>query len=294
MPTELDRVLSTHGNTHSVSYLRAAYKIARQYAIQHFGRGRQLGRLTSKAFPLPWDWQSIPWLEIAVWMIAERKSGLARGSWNLYKHAMIAMDPANTRLRSLLMAAQHTQEPRYPKITASQVQKHLNPEELAKIRAVIGSNRDTANEHRWGDVLILWLRAGVSTGLRPSEWPGCQLVESAAGPFLRVINGKRDSILKRFPKSCMPLSRDIPIGHLPQEELLAVKTFVQFIREATVDGQFTFIYQGCRFLMHQITRQIWPRRQRFPTIYSARYQFELNMKAQGKSSDEIAALVGRY
>lgn len=144
--------------------------------------------------------------------------------------------------------------------------------------------------------LVCYLKAAITTGLRPCEWPRARLHQSSREGFswmLIVDNAKATNGRAHGP------SRKLYWKGL---DLDAVNNINAWIKIAQEDG-----YQRrlgtIRRQLWEIARELWPRRAKWPTLYSARHAAVAAWKAHylrdGQSDAErleslaiIAALAG--
>lgn len=150
--------------------------------------------------------------------------------------------------------------------------------------------------------LYYWLHCGLMFGLRPSEWQTAafELVEPESigftpddtynvGIILTVENGKYTN----------------GRGHGKTRELYACLSEEQYSYlyahiENMEKYDYEFIYHKCRNLLYDINRRLFNRHQKYIGLYSARHQFNANIKAQAiarkestvESLENLAAMNG--
>jgi integrase len=172
-----------------------------------------------------------------------------------------------------------TSEPLGGRRTSANKQKSLGVDERERIHEALA---ESSSEYAaW---VMLLLEGGRIAGLRPIEWPGAWLEGSQESQVLRVSNAKNSNGRTHGP------SRTLILGGLSEQEREVIEHLLEAVSQA--DRDWSSIYSGSRKLLHRITRRIWPRRRRYPTLYSARHQFAADAKAAGLSRAEVAALMG--
>lgn len=138
----------------------------------------------------------------------------------------------------------------------------------------------------WSDDLLRWLGAGILTGLRPIEWGQSHLTEAHGEPAMIVQNAKATNNRAHGP------TRTLLMGGLSEEERALIAQHMQRASDFREAGEYTRFVQGCANTLARAARRIWPRRDRYPTLYSLRHQFSADAKASGLSMEELAALMG--
>lgn len=138
----------------------------------------------------------------------------------------------------------------------------------------------------WHADLRRWLAGGMLTGLRPLEWGQCQYTQRLGEDALVVQNAKNTNNRAHGP------SRTILLGGLTDEERQLIKRHVDRATEWKQADQYGRFYNGCAATLARVSRALWPKRDRHPTLYSARHQFSADAKASGLTSAELAALMG--
>lgn len=145
-----------------------------------------------------------------------------------------------------------------------------------------------AKAFRWSDLLRLlseletrgerlaavWLRAGYITGLRPSEWRTARL----EGGRLIVQNGKFSN------GRAHGVSRAVDV--CSEQELKNIAALILHLR---VD--FKSNYDHVRYAIRMAAKKLWPKRERWPSLYTTRHMFSAEIK-NVYSKVEVAALMG--
>ncbi|MDR5809101.1 site-specific integrase [Caballeronia sp. LZ019] len=130
----------------------------------------------------------------------------------------------------------------------------------------------------------LWLKAAVSTGLRPCEWREASL--SVDGEELIVKNAKATN------GRGTGLSRSVPVH---PDDLEVVRAHLESLN-ALLATRLTFaqVHECCAGALRRACRSLWPNdSKRRYALYSARHQFAANAKAV-KSQEEVAELLGHH
>lgn len=142
------------------------------------------------------------------------------------------------------------------------------------------------NSGPWHQDLRRWLAGGMLTGLRPLEWGQTQYTHRLGEDALVVQNAKHSNNRAHGP------SRTILLGGLTDEERALIKKHVERATEWKQADQYSRFYHGCAATLARVSRRLWPKRDKHPTLYSARHQFSADAKASGLTAAELAALMG--
>lgn len=133
---------------------------------------------------------------------------------------------------------------------------------------------------------LLWFSAGIITGLRPSEWQSAQLGENKEGErVLVVINAKSTN------GRAHGTTRTIRLHEISEQDFKIVEEHLRNVESHKFPQTFPDFYLGCRKLIYRISKQIWPRRLKRPTLYTTRHKFGADAKST-YDGYEIAALMG--
>lgn len=165
--------------------------------------------------------------------------------------------------------------------TSASKQKKLPLKDYRRLDLWLQDHRGT-----WNADVRQWLACGLLTGLRPVEWAQAGMVTHLGEPALRVRNAKASN------NRANGTHRHIMLGGLSDEERDLIRTFVARANAWNDAGQYQRFYQGCAATLARTCRLIWPKRDSYPTLYSARHQFSADAKASGFSKEELAALMG--
>ena len=152
----------------------------------------------------------------------------------------------------------------------------------------------------WGPRALMWLKATILTGLRPSEWEHARLERNwrageYEGPALLVRNAKATNGRAHGE------TRTLLLEQLDERDLTAVRLQALYVDPHHPDGLIDARGRPISFVRYYAavrrTMQLAAKRHRrggsgSVTLYSARHQFIANLKAAGYSLAEIAALAG--
>lgn len=138
-----------------------------------------------------------------------------------------------------------------------------------------------ASGNVWGPAAVMWLKAGMVTGLRPCEWQSATLCDD----ILIVQNAKATN--GRAPGKV----RKLDLSGATSAERQAVREFFDLATECVSKGVFDEMYSGVRKHLWKTSRSSLSRRSRYPSLYTARHVFCARAKATHGHA-WVAALMG--
>lgn len=164
--------------------------------------------------------------------------------------------------------------------TSAKKQKHLTVKDYNLLDEALKKSKN-----RWAAATRIWLKSGIITGLRPIEWR--QTVYDEAENKLLIKNAKNTNGRSHGD------FRSFYFEHVAANDK---KVILQHLKTAFQLGQTDVVwksyYEGCSNLLKYTCKNLWPNRERHPTLYSARHQFSANLKASGCKPEEVATLMG--
>ncbi|KPM98492.1 hypothetical protein [Vibrio alginolyticus] len=177
-----------------------------------------------------------------------------------------------------------SEQPRYVKRsnkTSSQKQKKISDEEFKLLSEAIRSTKS-----KYAKPLLHWLFCNIQVGLRPCEWKECDVVTYRGKASLRVKNAKSTNGRSHGEY------RYIDLSHLKKHHANTIQAFSAYCQKLEGQREFEATYQGCRRLLHRLTRKLWSNRRKHISLYSSRHQFSADLKYNGSRLEEIAYLMG--
>ena len=149
----------------------------------------------------------------------------------------------------------------------------------------------------WNKPTFVFFKAGLSVGLRPSEWQGSELLtevnddcQEMTPPILKVKNGKHTNGRSYGEYRYLGVSTLKPIEMAMLKEALAKsKNPKNSVGEPISWDEY---YTGMKGRLYNITKRLFPKNKKRPTLYSCRHQMIANMKLSGYSLVEIACISG--
>jgi hypothetical protein len=232
---------------------------------------------------------------ILVDYVIGRKRSYAANSWRLVRRSVVwqlqdllvrvdqalakEIMSAIARLRAEMPDPDHTRKA----VTSRTKAKSLPENDLARIEhAALATAAKCATD------LVRYLKAGVITGLRPCEWANAELRESTREGFtwmLVVANAKATNGRAHGP------FRTLYWVDLPADVLHDINAWIEIASGSDYERRLATMGR----LLWKITRELWPRRKSWPTLYSTRHAAVATWKAyyvrpRQNASDRLEAL----
>ena len=226
---------------------------------------------------------------IAAWAILLRPN-VRPATWRQYRAALLCyfkfeQDPEIGQAIELLQTSSCSvclRGKNAPSRTSSSKKRQISQQELAEIVEYLD-----VHITRWSFPTAIWLQVSILTGLRPSEWLHSQLEIIANGePVLVVTNAKNTNGRSNGEV------RHLLLSNLPAESMALIRTQMEIVAVVVERNLWDRWCRECRKTLYSATRALWPKRTRYPTLYTGRHQFVANAKRSGLTKIEIAALLG--
>lgn len=274
------RTLSHHAATEATdlredsSYWQAERSILKQY-YRVYG-------LPNQGWPVGQN----GWVRLLDWMVNDLRFRIRPSTWRVYRNAIRRRMPAIQELQYLLDSPPIEAKHQLLK-AGTKRQKGVDGRELSKIRHWL-------NQHapRWGGTAALWLEAGALTGLRPGEWQECELITHDGILFLRVRTRKLGAGNKRLTRESKAPYRHVPLGHLSQMEIEAIRKQIHIVKRVLSFGMWDKYYRGCSDAIYRANRALFPNRAKTIALYSSRHEYAARIKTQ-LSEDTSGRLMGQ-
>jgi len=145
---------------------------------------------------------------------------------------------------------------------------------------------------RFAPILIDWMIAGVSTGLRPIEWQATEIEirEDPVAPqgrwiWLYVLNAKATNGRSNG------IVRTLDLSHFGDATLKAVRRMSERGSQWLEDGIYDTMQSQCSQLLYTVCDKLFTGRKRTYALYSLRHQFVANAKSYHRP-EAVSALVG--
>ena len=182
--------------------------------------------------------------------------------------------------------------------TSSQKKKFITYEEEKKIHNYILAEIQSGETcSYWNKPAFVFFKAGLAVGLRPSEWQSSEILDSPieacaslVPPILKVKNGKSTNG-RSFGEF-----RFIGLSKLNSHDLTMIKEALSLATEPKnsfgVNIDWEDYYAGVAGRLYSITKRLFPRNKKRPSLYSCRHQLIANLKSAGYSLVDIACISG--
>lgn len=182
--------------------------------------------------------------------------------------------------------------------TSSQKKKYISFEDEQKIHNFILSEiKADDNCSFWNKPTFVFFKAGLAVGLRPIEWQSSEILnevnddcEGLDAPILKVKNGKSTN------GRSYGEFRYIGLAPLKPQDIAMIKEALHLAKHTKNSSGLSLsweeYYAGISGRMYNITKRLFPKSKKRPTLYSCRHQNIANLKSAGYSLIEIACLSG--
>jgi hypothetical protein len=269
--------MTMSGQNHKLPPNDTAPARTERTAADYENRYRQLKREARSHF------REVPTLERFVyWLIESKRPTWSASSWRQNRAAAVygfeldraanpdrsaSIDAAIARLKGTPPAKRTNLAPR----TSQQKAKRLLPDDLDRI-----IHRALAGRAPSAQALADMLNSSNITGLRPREWPTAEFRRSQVPGFafeLIVRNGKRDAVRAHGE------FRTLRWAELNTETVATITNWIAQAREAESAGVYRTLLATLQTLMRDLTKNLFPRRQKRPTLYTPRHEAAARWKA---------------
>jgi hypothetical protein len=277
---------------------------------QYLDRGRMLVRRYRRELDLgSVDMDGVNPIEFVNWLFS-LKPTLSRATWRPYRQsakAILASMPHDDTEAAIAMidadiaeAVASEKEERasgrkpenrsegMPRRTSALKEKRFPKADFDKVVAFLRYY----SRSRFAPVLIDWMVAGVTTGLRPIEWQATDLEvkEDPAAPngrwvWLYVLNAKATNGRGNG------LVRTLDLSHFNDPTLESIRRMSERGGQWLVDGVYDSMQSQCSQLLYSVCERVFHGRKKTYALYSLRHQFVANVKSYHRP-ESVSALVG--
>jgi len=169
-------------------------------------------------------------------------------------------------------------------------------QKFEKLKAALIQRSSRLNDARTSNrpsELLLWLQAGLASGLRPVEWQTAQWQDIEKGELL--VRTAKEKPIYTLPhiSHLMPPKNQTRVVQIELAAIPAVNQHLLSVRRHLDTGAtFQQYYNNNRNYLHLICLEIFgPTGKKF-TLYMMRGQFAANMKKAGFSLEEVGEQMG--
>lgn len=157
---------------------------------------------------------------------------------------------------------------------------------FAKEDAMLLINTLTHRRGEYSKMAALWFAAGSLSGLRPSEWQFARREVTPSMEWALIVRNAKSSYGRSHGKT-----RTIMLAGLSVEQTRVIADHMENVRNFVSQERFEHFYEMCRQCVKRVADELWPTRQKHPSLYTARHMFAADVKTIfGKA--EVAALMG--
>ena len=225
--------------------------------------------------------------DAAKWACSTLQRRVSGGSWRTYKSrhlAEIQDDDVCSRVRKIYATDGRLQPgERRPRRKSKREKSLTNDREETLFKEL-----RKPGYTQWAYVARMWLRATKLTGLRPVEWRSASVVSIDGHPCLRCKNAKvvkwdfftESSAAARDQGRVTAIYRNIPIGHLRQEDQSLIAAMAAWAGKVNSLGEFDSSYSAVRGVVYRAAKMLWPGDDTIISLYSARHAFRDGLSVQ--------------
>jgi hypothetical protein len=163
---------------------------------------------------------------------------------------------------------------------------------MAELSSRQGHADDRRRNHRASQLLI-WLQAGLATGLRPVEWAtACWASDKHEALLVQTAKTKRSYALPSLSTALAPKRRTRTVK-VASDERFWVDTQLALIQRHLQSGKlFSAYYNNNRVYLWSLCRSVFGKSRPPFTLYLMRGQFASNRKRAGLTSEEVGVEIG--
>lgn len=181
--------------------------------------------------------------------------------------------------------------------TKSSRPRTFEKKHFEKLIAELNYRSGPTSDHRVtsrANELLLWLKAGLASGLRPVEWAKARWVDKEKGDLL-VHTAKTKAGTYALPNlsGLPPPEPKTRIVKISPEDIFWVDQHLNRVKIHLQMGKpFKSYYDNNRIYLWEVCRDLFGNRRPPFTLYLMRGQFAANKKRSGMPVDEVAMQMG--
>lgn len=162
---------------------------------------------------------------------------------------------------------------------------------MAELSGRQGHADDRRRNHRASQLLI-WLQAGLATGLRPVEWAtACWASDKREALFVQTAKTKRSYALPSLSKAA-PEMRTRVVEVAPDDRFFVDTQLALVQRHLRSGKSFSAYYNNNRVYLWSLCRSVFGGSRPPFTLYLMRGQYASNRKRAGLTSEEVGVEIG--
>lgn len=140
---------------------------------------------------------------------------------------------------------------------------------------------------KWARPTLLFIKAGILTGLRPAEWEHAELLEMNGEMILKVQNGKSTNGRSNGEY------RQLRFLDVSEKEMDELEEHLDSINQHLSRGlKFEGYYVKCSETLRKSNIDLFKGDKKRITLYSCRHQFSANAKASEIPPSHVSAMMG--
>ncbi|MGJ9420733.1 hypothetical protein ACHAC9_23745 [Massilia sp. CMS3.1] len=183
-------------------------------------------------------------------------------------------------MREEIRSERKTRQRAHPN-TSAQKAKSLSADDRARLYKQLDQSKS-----KYARATKLWFTAGILTGLRPSEWKSALLTVDYGNQTVLIVKNAKTTNGRGHG-----LERTIELGKCPAPDIAIIAEHLKNVRKWNNNQSLDDAYSCCRKLLKRTVRALWPRRRKYPTLYTSRHIFAADAKV-AYDRVGVAALMG--
>jgi integrase len=235
----------------------------------------------------------LPIFNTVLWYCKEKAHNYSPSAWRYYRsafnfyannefnHNRISKEKLD-KIKEILSLTKSGEKTYIPKRTSANKAKSLNEKDVKELLNFIASSNN-----KWSTATGLWIRSGIIAGLRPVEWSEVDVNKDDKNKLFLVVKNAKNTNNRSHGEN-----RTIDLSFLNSEDEKCVKNHIKVAKGFYENDLWKKYYEGCSNFLRIVTRKLWPKRTKYPTLYTFRHQFSANLKASGYTPEEVASLMG--
>lgn len=238
-------------------------------------------------------YEVVPIYETVIWYCKNKAHEYKPSTWRFYRSAFIFFateeflknkinEEKLNKIKLLLKKTESGKKEFLPNRTSSKKSKYLNDKDLKLLIEEISKTKN-----KWKIATILWIQSGLISGLRPIEWQNVEINYNEKNQIILKVKNAKNTNQRSHGEY-----RLIDLTFLEEKEKNLIEKHIKISQGFYKNNLWKSYYEGCSNLLRYTSRNLWKKKEKYPTLYSCRHQFSANIKASGYTTEEVAALMG--
>jgi integrase len=224
--------------------------------------------------------------DFAVWLIQKVYTTSSASSWRIYKNAFKKICEFSNLHQHLDNASAYA-KPAKRKKQGRKRKRFLDITDMRKLLSIIN-----ASNSKYKVVLVDWIKSTELVGLRPNEWEHSSIISPDGHTQVLKAYNTRKSVISQCE---LASHRYIPLSHLDEHQVEMIARFMSkfkaLIKMSSYKDAFELLRSSLKYYVDRAFVYTEDNNSGI-SIYSARDQFCLNMRASMDDSELVAYFMG--